>query len=98
MANWKRLERQASRLLGGQRVYRGGDFSQKAPDVIHPAFAIECKHSKNFPKWIKEIFRKAMQYDTSKGKIPLGILQCKSQKHQVVLIRLKDFAEIWKLE
>lgn len=57
---WKRSEARVAELLGGQRIYRGNDFSESKPDVIAPFGLIpnkdgtilaECKYSINQP-WI----------------------------------------------
>lgn len=60
--SWKALERKVASFLGGNRIYRGDNFSESRPDVIAPIFNLnpslnkgtvlaECKYSRYQP-WI----------------------------------------------
>lgn len=42
---WKAFEREVAKALGGQRVHRGGNFAETAPDVVlpEPELKIDCK-------------------------------------------------------
>ena len=46
---FKQWERDVADALGGQRILRGGDFEQSAPDVFLPDLPwlkIDCKHTR----------------------------------------------------
>ncbi len=92
--NWKNLERTAARKLGGERVWRGDNFYQSAPDVEHPGLSIECKYRKALPKWLVEAMEQAKGYDAQ--KIPVVVLKERYQRGEYVLLQLDDFVSIWE--
>ena len=53
MKAWKRLEKEAAEAFGGIRRVRIS-YSERAGDIIHPLFSIECKWGKQIPKWVKD--------------------------------------------
>ncbi len=93
---WKKFERYVAKKLGGHR--RGPDYGSKdggRDDVVHDAFAIECKLRK-VVHWADSIdaLDQARQSDRNGSKLPLAVLKRKSHRlsDAIVCIRLDDFA------
>jgi hypothetical protein len=90
---WKAVERAVARRLGGRRVPvtgRGG-----APDVEHERFAVEVKHRKELPAWLKEAMAQA-EAAARDGKVPVVVLHERGQRHadDLVVLRLGDLEEL----
>ena len=52
MKAWKNLEREVAKHFGGIRRIRIS-YSEKAGDIIHPKYSIECKYGKCIPKYLR---------------------------------------------
>lgn len=94
---WKSLERNTAKALGGERIKRGGDFSESAPDVLipgHPEFRIDCKYrSGGFAH--HSLLRECRdKYCKEKGDIALIVTKGRSERGAVVSLSLEDFAEL----
>ncbi len=92
--NWKNLERKVAESLGGERVSRGADFGESAPDVEHDVFSVECKYRKNISKFLHESLKQAQGYDDS--KIPIVVLKERMQRGEYVLMQFDDFVKVWR--
>ena len=92
MTAWKSLEKTAARKLGGQRVSRGADFSESAPDVLHDKFSVECKHRAKISQFLIDMMQQAAKYDGE--KIPLGVLKQRRMKGELVFLWLDDFIKL----
>lgn len=93
MFNWKNLERKTSKILNGKRNSRGNDFGLSMPDVEHPLLSIECKYRKKISGFLKDGLRQAERYYSE--KIPVLILKEKHMKGELVIIRLRDFQDLF---
>lgn len=93
MANWKRLERKTAKILNGKRNSRGNDFSQSMPDVSHPLLSIECKYRKKISGFLKDGLKQAEDYHPD--KIPVLILKEKGMHGELLVVRLKDFQDLF---
>lgn len=90
--SWKVLERYVARVLGGERVTRGADFSKSAPDVSHEYFTIECKYRTSSFKPIYDAMEQAKQYDGD--KVPLVVIRRKGKK-ALAVVELEDFGALY---
>lgn len=91
---WKNFERRVATILGGVRVPVTGRARGSAPDVAHPAFAIECKYRTRRPALLDEAMRQA-KASVRGEQLPIVIV---GQKHEdirraLVVIELGDFAD-----
>jgi len=93
MSNWKGLEMKVVKSLNGRRNSRGNDFSQSMPEVEHPLLTIECKYRAKISSFLKDGIRPAEGYHPE--KIPGLILKEKRMKCELVVIRLKDFQDLF---
>ena len=93
MTAWKDLERSTARVLGGQRNSRGGDFSQSMADVEHPLLSIEAKYRAKLPRLLVDGMAQAAGYD--KAKIPVLVVKERYQRGALVVLRLKDFEDLF---
>jgi len=87
---WKQVERTIARRLNGRRQ---GATGRRGPDVLTAWLAVEVKHRKRLPAWLKDAQRQAR---TAAGdRLPLVILHEAGQRHSddLVLIRLGDFQD-----
>ena len=96
MSSWKAHERQVAKKLGGQRVSRGADFGESAPDVLHDRFSIECKYRSKISQFLKDAHKQAAEYD--KEKIPLVVLKERGMHGEFVLMKLDDFTKLLEVE
>jgi len=90
---WKAVERAIASRLGGRRVPvtgRGG-----APDVEHALLAVEVKHRKELPRWLKHAMAQA-EAAARDGKVPVVVLHERGQRHadDLVVLRLGDLEEL----
>lgn len=87
----KRNEKAISRLLKASRV---GIFGGE--DLAKDNFSIETKSRKTFvaEKWMQQAEK------NSKGKIPVVIVHISGKSHEndLVLFRLKNLKEVFKIE
>jgi len=95
MANtaWKRCERAVASRLGGQRVPITGRARGDVPDVAHPWLAVEVKHRRALPAWLKGALAQA-EAAAQEGQLPLAVLHEAGARHDsdLVVLRLGDFA------
>ena len=100
-STWKNLERIAAKKLGGQRIVRGEDFSEKALDVEHPLYAIDAKYR---AAWAFLSLFKKLKADNDElyeyeKKIPILVTKGKRQVGECVIVELDDFAAMyWSLK
>lgn len=90
---WKDLERLIAKKMGGQRIYRGGDFSQSAGDIEHEAFSFEAKYGAQVPSTIYRWMDQAKKYTVHTTKIPILVIRRKSKEPLVVM----PFSEFYGL-
>lgn len=91
--SWKSLERLVAQKLGGRRVLRGANFSQKDTDVELPDFphwALDCKYRAKHAhhRFLAEIRKKYC----GPGNVPVLITKARSERGAVVSMSLDDFA------
>lgn len=88
---WKLTERAVASRLGGRRVPVSG---RGRGDVAHKWLAIEVKHRKRLPKWLKEAMAQA-RAASGLSQLPIVVLHEAGQCHDedLVVLALKDFVE-----
>ena len=91
---WKALERKIAKLIGGKRMGRGKDFSQELPDCLSENFVVEAKYRTKGLEFLYSMLKQAESYKT--GKIPLGVFKNRSARDEIVIMKLSDFAELFK--
>jgi hypothetical protein len=89
---WKNAERQAAAALGGKRLSRATNFSQRLPDVDHPLFSIEVKHRKMLPRLLRLGLAQAARYNST--KIPILVVKEKYRHGSLVVLKLADFVDL----
>jgi hypothetical protein len=92
---WKRNERAIARRLSGERVPVTGRQRGDVPDVKHNRLAIECKHRKSLPAYLRDAI--AQSQAAKRGdQLPIAILHESLSRHDddLVVMRLSEF-EIW---
>lgn len=93
MANdtWKQHERAVAKRLGGKRV---GPSGTATADVVCEHLAVECKHRKELPAWLKAAMAQAVKA-AGDGRMPLVVLHEKGRRHDsdIVCMRLRDYQE-----
>jgi hypothetical protein len=87
----KATERKVAELLGGKRT----GYLIGMPDVDSERYAVECKHRKILPAWIKDAMIQAQKYATG-TQIPIVVLHEEGAKRYYVLLDMKDFLRITK--
>lgn len=94
---WKQIERRVAKLLGGVRVPVTGRQRGDAPDVLHPLFSIEVKHSEKLPDWLFDAMRQA-EASKRNGQMPLVVLHQKGAPVPMsfAVVRLADLVELYK--
>ena len=70
-ATWKASERRIAEILGGERVPVTGRERGSAPDVEHPAFAIEHKYGKVLSTRFQTAIEQAQAAAEGTDKLPL---------------------------
>jgi len=95
MSSWKRTERAVASRLGGRRVPVTGRARGDAPDVDHPLFALEVKHRKSLPGWLKTAMHQAVAAARD-GRTPAVVLHEHGKYHSndLVVLRLADLEEL----
>src|SRR5579883_356937 len=94
---WKKTERIVAQRLGGVRLPVNGRGNQ--PDVRHPWLAIEVKHRRTLPRWLKDGVIQARRAAASASigqQLPIVVLHEHGSPHadDLVVLRLDDF-EAW---
>jgi hypothetical protein len=89
---WKATERAIAHRLGGERLPVNGRGDR--PDVQHPVFAVEVKHRRTLPTWLKAAMAQARR-GAGAGQLPVVVLHEAGSRHadDIVCVRLEDFAE-----
>ena len=91
---WKRCERAIAARLCGRRVPVTGRQRGDVPDVQHDAFAVEVKHRRHLPGWLREAVAQALAAQRD-GQLPLVVLHEAGTRHadDLVCLRLGDFED-----
>jgi hypothetical protein len=86
---WKAVEREHARRLGGKRA---GPTGKDGPDILHDAFAPQCKQRDEVAQYLKEWMNQAVG-DAPPDKLPMVIVHEKGGYYDedLVIIRLVDF-------
>jgi hypothetical protein len=101
--DWKQAERRIAAILGGERVPVSGRGRGFAPDIEHPALAVEVKTRASLPAWIEDAMRQAeaaaevdARHFDLPHKTPITVLHNdrKPYRDALVLIRLSEFSEM----
>lgn len=67
--NWKNVEREIAKILGGERIPITGRVRDHGlPDIQHKKYSIEVKHRKVMPKWLSDYLGVSF-YDSNGNKI-----------------------------
>ena len=92
--SWKATERAVANLLGGRRVPVSGRGRGDAPDIAHDWLAIEVKHRKRLPKWLREAMCQA-KASSGLSRLPIVVLHEAGQRHDedLVMLALGDFVD-----
>ncbi len=92
MTNYKQHERKTARLLGGTRNI--DSKGSAAVDVLHPAFAVECKTRKDVPQWLLGAMQQARRAAMA-GQLPIVVLHPHGAPYadDLVIVRLTDFVD-----
>ena len=90
---WKNLERLVAKVLKGQRVLRGADFSKPDIDVLVPDFECLRVDAKYRQKWahhryLDDVWRK---YCRHRGDMPVLVTKHPHQQGAVVVMDLEHF-------
>lgn len=94
---WKQLERDIAEALGGKRILRGADFSQKGVDVEVPDFKqlkIDAKYRSSPWKHHGPLKECGVKYCAEPTDIALVVTKTKREHGAVVSMSLADFATI----
>lgn len=88
---WKRTERVLAKRLGATRV---GCTGYRTADVINGWLAVEVKHRKQLPSWLKEALGQMVR--TAKDEqLAIVVLHETGMRHDddLVVLRLGDFQD-----
>ena len=87
---WKHTERAIAARLGGKRL---GATGRAGADVVNDWLAVEVKHRKRLPAWLRDALDQAR---TGAGeRLPVVVLHEAGQRHadDLVVLRLADFED-----
>ena len=89
---WKRTERMVAARLGGHRVPITGRQRGDVPDVAHETLAVEVKHRRRLPGWLREAVAQALAAQRDR-QLAVVILHEQRTRHDddLVLLRLGDW-------
>lgn len=95
MTTWKAVERKLAGRLGGQRVPITGRARGSAPDIQHAVYAIEVKHRRVLPNWIRTALAQAEASKRAPQTLAIAILHECGTRHDrdLVVLSLKDFED-----
>lgn len=95
MTTWKAVERKLAGRLGGQRVPITGRARGSAPDIAHAVYAIEVKHRRVLPTWIRTALAQAEASKRAPQRLAIAILHERCARHDddLVVMSLRDFEE-----
>ena len=87
---WKQTERAIAKRLNGQRM---GVSGRATADVVNGWLAVEVKHRKRLPAWLKAALEQAR--NGAGERLPIVVLHEAGQRHtnDLVLLRLADFQD-----
>jgi len=87
---WKQTERAIAKRLNGQRI---GASGRTGADVVNDWLAVEVKHRKRLPEWLKAALEQAR--NGADERLPIVVLHEAGQRHanDLVLLRLADFQD-----
>ena len=90
---WKATERAIARKLGGERVSKT-HLGDRSPDVVTAWLAVEVKHRRELPVWLKAAMSQAAR-NAGEGQLPVVVLHESGQRHDgdLVVLRLGDFQD-----
>lgn len=99
MKNWQRFEQEIAKRLNGIR-HKRTNFGESDLDVETDRFVIECKFRKEFPDYLINWLEQAKNYIKQSDRVPILAWKSKNTRTDdaLVVIRLKDFESILKLE
>jgi hypothetical protein len=88
---WKNTERAIAKRLNGQRV---GATGKATADVLTDRLAVEVKHRKELPGWLKDALMQAV--NAAGERTPLVVLHEAGQRHRddLVVMRLQDLERL----
>ncbi len=91
MTTWKHTERAIAKRLNGRRL---GVTGGATPDVITDLLAVEVKHRKALPEWLKDALTQAER--NADNRLPLVVLHEAGKRHadDLVLLRLQDLERL----
>jgi len=90
MTTWKHTERAIAKRLNGKRL---GATGGATPDVITERLAVEVKHRKNLPEWLKDALAQAER--NADNRLPLVALHEADKRHaDDALLRLQDLERL----
>lgn len=89
---WKHTERAIAKRLNGRRL---GATGGATPDVITDRLAVEVKHRKALPEWLKDALAQAV-HGAEEDRVPLVVLHEAGKHHadDLVLLRLQDLERL----
>lgn len=92
---WKRTERMVAKWLGGKRVPVSGR-QEAGVDIDNPWLAIEVKHRKKLPEWMRKAMAQAVAAAAMPRhwhKLPVVVLHDEGEPHgdNWVCMRMADF-------
>ena len=88
---WKRVERTIAKRLNGRRQ---GAVGRKGPDALSDWLALEIKHRRRLPQWLKDALAQAKS-GASEQQLAIAVLHEAGQRHadDLVVLRLGDFQD-----
>ena len=87
---WKQVERAIAVRLNGRRQ---GAVGRRGPDVLSDWLAVEVKHRRRLPQWLKTALTQARC--GAGERLPIVVLHEAGQRHadDLVVLRLGDFQD-----
>ncbi|GAP06235.1 hypothetical protein ATHL_01083 [Anaerolinea thermolimosa] len=87
---WKQTERAIAGRLNGKRQ---GAVGRTGADVVNDWLAVEVKHRRRLPQWLKDALTQARS--GAGDRLPIVVLHEAGQRHSadLVLVRLADFQD-----
>ena len=88
---WKQTERAVARRLNGRRQ---GATGRTGADVVNDWLAVEVKHRRRLPQWLKNALAQAKS-GASEQRLAIAVLHEAGQRHSddLVVLRLADFED-----
>ncbi|GAP11852.1 hypothetical protein BECAL_03046 [Bellilinea caldifistulae] len=91
MTTWKHTERAIAKRLNGRRL---GATGGATPDVITDRLAVEVKHRKELPGWLKDALAQAVH--NAGERLPQVVLHEAGKRHadDLILLRMQDLERL----